>query len=151
MGKVMRHRPGQLGHAEDVRVRLCDEMRNRREVGVSHFDVRNDETQRSLRVAIRRHRGGTQRNPEHDDVDEREHGGHASKPGPPQREGDERRPDEHGDILQPKDIRELEHPRHPVEQSEERCQSDEQNEPPHRTSQESHRSGPHPHCTSCSN
>ena len=145
-GEVTRHRRGELGHAEDVRVRLCDETRNRREVGVSHFDVRDDKPQRSLRVPIRRSRGGKQRNPEHSHVDERKRASDASQPGPPQHEGDESRPDEHGDVLQAKDVRELEHPRHPVEQSEERRQADEQDQPPYRASQESHRSGPDPQC-----
>jgi hypothetical protein len=138
------HRRRELGHAEDVRVRLCDETRNGREVGVSHLDVRDDNPQRSLRVPIRRRRGGKQRNPEHGDVDERERGSHASQPGPPQHEGDESRPDEHDEVLQAKDVSELEHPRHPVEQPDERRQADEKDKPSYRASQESHRSGPDP-------
>ena len=90
-------------------------------------------------VLVRRRRVGSERNPEHCDVDERERGRHKGKPRPAQRERREGCSDEQRQVLQAEHVRELEHPGDAVEQPEERRQTDEQDEPRHHRSQKAHR------------
>ena len=120
---------------------LCDETRDRREVGVSDLHVRNDETQRSLtRPRPDAAMTGHHRNPEHGDVDKRKRGcPRTAIAVVAQHERDGGRPDEHGEVLQTEDVGEFEDPRHAVEQSEERRHADEKDKPRHHSTHQAHR------------
>ena len=120
--EVSRHGGRQLDHAEDIRVRLRNEAPDSGVVGVADLHVRDQQSNcRCGGGDLRVRRGGSA---ECCHVHGRKDSAKCRQARPAQQESGERSRDEHDEVLQTKDVYELEHPPEAIEEPEQRRRSD---------------------------